>query len=226
MKKRLNKRILVSLTGRKQRDWSSKLEEIKKYKIKKIALFLEMFTKIQRKQIYQALLSADVKKIPLVHVRDDMSKEELEFLKKNFHTKCFTIHESSFKCIDKWKGLHRRLFLEMDKDNKIPKNVDVSKIGGFCIDLAHFKCEQKLWSKEFLYIIKREKIHRYFKCNHLNGYDYDKNEDIHTIRGLNQFNYLKTLPDFLFGKYIALETFNSIEDQLKFKKYIVKLLKN
>ncbi len=226
MKKRLNKRILVSITGRKQRDWNSKLEEIKRYKIKKIALFLEMFNKEERKLIYQALFLSNIKKVPLVHIKNDMSKEELRFLKKNFKTKCFTIHESSFKDMDKWKGYYTRLFLEMNKDNRIPKDVDVSKIGGFCIDLSHFKCEQEMWSKEFLYIIKREKIHRYFKCNHLNGYDYDKNEDIHTITNLNQFNYLKTLPKFLFGKYIALETFNSIEEQLKFKEYITKLLKD
>jgi len=225
MKKRLNKRILVSITGRKQSDWKSKLDEIEKHRIKKISLFLEMFTKSQRSRIYRALLSSHIKKIPLVHIRDDMSKAELKFLRKNFKTKCFTIHESSFKRIDKWKGLHRRLFLEMDKDNKLSKEVDVKKIGGFCIDLAHFKVEEKLWSKEFLYIIKREKIHRYFKCNHLNGYNYKTNSDAHKITNLKQFSYLKTLPDFLFGKYIALETFNSIEEQLKFKKYIIKLLK-
>ena len=223
--KRLKKRILVSITGRNKKDWISKLESIKKHKIKKIALFLEMFNKKERKLIYQALILSKIKKVPLIHIRDDMNKKELKFLRKEFKTKCFTVHESSFKVIDQWKGLHKRLFLEMNKDNKIPKNVDVSKIGGFCIDLAHFKCEQRLWSKEFLYIIKRAKIPRYFKCNHINGYNFDTNKDIHKITNLNQFNYLKTLPDFLFGKYIALETFNSIEEQLKFKKYIVKLLK-
>src|SRR4030042_6822815 len=191
MKKRLNKKILVSITGRKQCDWSSKLDEIKKYKIKKIALFLEMFPRNQRKQIYLALLHSPVKKIPLIHIKNDMGWKEFKFLRRRFRTKCFTMHESSFKHIDKWKGFHKMLFLEMNKDNKIPKNVDVSKIGGFCIDMSHFKIEQKLWSKEFLYIIKREKIHRYFKCNHVNGYNFDTNADIHKITNLKQFNYLR-----------------------------------
>jgi len=220
----LNKRILVSITGRKEKDWKDKLQEIEEHKIRKIALFLECFNKSQRKKIYSALLSSCVKKIPLVHIRDGMSKEELKFLKKEFKTKCFTIHESSFNYLDDWKGFHKQLFLEMNKDNKIPSNVDVKKIGGFCIDLSHFKAEEEIWSKEFEYIIRREKIHRYFKCNHLNGFNSRTNSDLHTITNLKQFSYLKTLPRFVFGKYIAIETFNPIKEQLKFKKHIIKLL--
>ena len=224
--KNLQKRILVSITGSKQSDWKSKLDEIVKYRIKKIALFLEMFSKNQRNKIYKALLSSNIKRIPLVHLKNGMGKEELKFLKTNFNTKYFTIHESSFKNIEEWEGFYKRLFLEMNKDNKISKEVDVKKIGGFCIDLSHFKVEEKSWSKEFLYIIKREGVHRYFKCNHLNGYNCKTNSDLHTVTNLKQFSYLKTLPDFLFGKYIALETFNSIEEQLIFKKYIIKLLED
>ena len=75
MKKRLKKRILVSITGYRQKDWSSKLGEIEKHQIKRIALFLEMFNKGQRKKIYSALLSSNIKKIPLVHARNDMSRK-------------------------------------------------------------------------------------------------------------------------------------------------------
>lgn len=221
----LKKKILVSITGKKQCDWESQLSEIEKFKLKRVALFLEMFSKNQRSKIYSALLDSCVKRIPLVHIRNDMSREELVFLKKNFKTKCFTIHENSFKCLNEWRGFYKKLFLEMNIDNKVSHDVDVSKIGGFCVDLSHFKAEERLWSKEFKYIIKREKVHRYFKCNHLNGYDYKTNCDIHTVTGLKQFSYLKTLPQFLFGKYIAIETFNSINDQLKFKEYVIKLLK-
>jgi len=53
-----------------------------------------------------------------------------------------------------------------------------------------------------------------------------KKRDLHTVRTLKDFNYLKELPKFVFGKYIALETFNSINQQLKFKEYIIKLLRN
>ena len=41
---------------------------------------------------------------------------------------------------------------------------------------------------------------------------------------LSNFDYLKTMPKFLFGKIIALETFNSIKEQLIFKEYLIGLL--
>jgi hypothetical protein len=67
-------------------------------------------------------------------------------------------------------------------------------------------------------------MHNCFACNHLNGYSFKRNTDLHTIRSLKDFNYLKTLPKFLFGNVIGLETENNISRQLEFKKYLVKLL--
>ncbi len=220
----LKKRVFVSITGRTQKEWESKLKEIEEFNIKKIALFLEIYPLGQRRKIYEALLNSCVKSIPLVHIRSDMKRGELKFLQKNFKSNCFTIHECSFRHLKEWRGFYKKLYLEMNKDNKIPKEVDVSKIGGFCVDLSHFKAEEELWSKEFEYIIQRSGVHKYFKCNHLNGYSYKENRDLHTVTSLKQFSYLKTLPEFAFGKYIAIETFNSIKEQLKFKDYVIKLL--
>jgi len=217
-------RLLVSITGRTEADWKSKLKEIEKYKIHRISLFLECFDEKQRKAIYQALLNSSVKEIPLVHIKNDMEREELAFLVKEFKTKYLTIHECSFAFLKKWKGFHKSLYLEMNADNFISQSVKVNRIGGFCIDLSHFKIKLEKCSKELMYILKRKEIRRYFACNHLNGYSYQKNEDLHTVNSLKDFDYLKTLPKFVFGKVISLETFNSIKDQLKFKKYLSKLL--
>ncbi|MFH1585839.1 MAG: hypothetical protein ABIB79_03665 [archaeon] len=70
--KDFSKRILVSITGKSTSDWQDKLLDIEKYKIKRIALFLEIFRKQQRKKIYSALLSSNVKEIPFVHARNEM----------------------------------------------------------------------------------------------------------------------------------------------------------
>ena len=40
-----SKRILVSITGWKDSHWKNKLEEVEKFKIRRIALFLENFAK-------------------------------------------------------------------------------------------------------------------------------------------------------------------------------------
>lgn len=222
--KDFSKRIIVGITGYKDIHWQSKLKEIKKYKIVEVALFLERFKRDQRQKIYKALLNSNIKKIPLVHISNDMTKKELNFLVKHFSSKYFTIHEDSFKILKKWRGYYKKLFLEMNTDNFVSHSVKVNKIGGFCVDLAHFKVEEEKWSKEFEYIIQKRKEPNLFACNHLNGYSYKKNTDLHTIKSLKDFDYLKTLPKFLFGNKIGLECDNSISEQLKFKKYLVKML--
>lgn len=113
----------------------------------------------------------------------------------------------------------------MNYDNNVPGNVNVKKIGGFCVDLAHFKASEERWTKDFLYEVGKngKKI---FKCNHLSGYSFKNNRDVHLIKSAKDFDYLKTLPKFVFGKVIAIEIYNSIADQLKFKKLIIENLKN
>lgn len=152
-----------------------------------------------------------------------MEIEELVFLESKFRTKYFTIHESGFGFLDKWKGFYKKFYLEMNTDDYISPKVEVEKIGGFSVDLSHFKIGLANWAKEFDYTYMR-KHKANFACNHLNGYDEVENTDMHTIKSLKDFDYLKTLPKFLFGKVIALEVENDISQQIKFKKYLVKLL--
>jgi len=168
--------ILVSITGKTEKEWEDKLQEIESLGIQEIALFLEMYDKNQKQKIYDALLKSGVKSIPLVHIRHDMEKEELEFLQKNYHTKYFTCHEENFSHgdISHWKGFYKNIYLEMNFDNAISKKVDVEKIGGFCVDLAHFKAGLEKSSKEFEYVFERKDMHRYFTCNHVNGWDAKK----------------------------------------------------
>jgi len=216
-------RILLGITGTKEKDWESKFFNINKLGFTEVALFLERFDENQRKKIYHALLETHIKRIPLCHIKNDMEIEELVFLKDKFKTEYFTIHESGFGFLEKWKGFQKRLYLEMNADNYISQRVIVEKIGGFCVDFSHFKIAQTELTKEFDYTYSRKEKAN-FACNHLNGYDKRKNRDLHTIKSLKDFDYLKTLPKFLFGKIIGLETDNPISQQLKFKKYLVKLL--
>lgn len=226
MIKSISKRVLISITGRTEVDWRNKLIEVEKFKIRKVALFLELYTKKERKKIFEALLGSGIKRIPFVHARHDMDKEEFEFLIKNFKTKYFNIHPGAFSRLKKWRGIHKKLLLELAYTNQVRKNTDISEIGGFCIDLSHFKASEDRWTNEFEYIVKRDKIDRYFIANHLNGYSVRAKKDLHTIKSMKEFDYLKTLPKFLFGRYIALEMFNSVKEQIKFKKYLFGILKD
>ena len=222
----LKKRILISITGKTHADWQSKLKELEKLKIRKCALFLECYTKTQRKKIFEAILSSNIKRIPFVHARHDMTKPEFEFLIKNFHTKYFNIHRSGLKKLKHWPGLKNKLLLEIGFHNFITKEVKVEKVAGFCIDLSHFKASEQRLTNEYTYTLSKRKQRKLFKANHLNGYSQKFKKDLHTIKSLKEFDYLKTIPKFLFGRYIALETWNPIKEQLKFKEYVAKLLKN
>lgn len=224
MEKDFGDRLLLGVTAKKGVGWQEKLKEIKKYKIKKFALFIEEIHQEDRPKVYDTLSEMDIDKIPLVHIRDDTTIQEIEFLKKNYKTKFFTIHESNFSMLKDWNGFYKHLFLEMNYDNYVAKNVIIKKIGGFCIDISHFKAAEEKWSKDFLYVLKNSKYKKYFQCNHLNGYDYKKNSDKHIITNLKDFDYLKTIPKFIFGKSIALEMYNPIKEQIKYKKYLTKLL--
>lgn len=220
----ISRKIVVGITGKTDESWREKMDEIERLGIKEAALFLEQYTSRQRREIYEALESSVLKKIPLIHAKNDMSREEFSFLDKKYNKPYFTIHEDSFRYLDKWQGFHKKLFLEFNFDNHLAHLVDVKKIGGFCVDLAHFKCSEEKWSKEFVYVINKRENKRYFSCNHANGYSAQKNCDLHTITKLDEFNYLTTLPKFIFGKVIAIETYNCISEQLEFKKYISELL--
>ena len=219
----LSKKIYLGITGGKNIDWQSKLKEINQLGIKEAAVFLERFNGPERDNLCRFLLKSSITKVPLVHLRDDCYKNEIKFFVDNFKTQYFNIHEDSFNFLDRWRGYWDKLYLEMNYDSQIDKNVQVRQIGGFCVDLAHFKSAIARGSDEAAYIfLKKNKIK--FASNHLGGYSPEKKRDLHTITSLKDFDYLTTLPQWVFGDVIAMEVDNSIEEQLKFKEYLVKML--
>lgn len=221
----MNHHLLLSITGRTPKEWQDKLQEIQDRNIQEIALFLEFYSPEEKQAIYRALTDSCIKSIPLVHLRHDMVADELAFLQKNFGTTYFTCHEENFTQgnVQQWQAFHKDIYLEMNFDNMVSEKVVVESIGGFCVDLAHFKCGMEKNSKDFQYVMARKDT-SVITCNHLNGWDPQKNIDMHAIKSIADFDYLATLPDFVFGKYIALEMFHSIKEQLEFKEYLAGLL--
>ena len=111
-------------------DWSNKLKEINSRKITEVAVFLSSFDKKERDNFYRLLLKSMVRTIPFVHLRDDVTKEEIKFFIDRFKTGYFNIHEDHFKKLDQWQGYWDKLYLEMNFNDEIAKDVKVKKIGG------------------------------------------------------------------------------------------------
>ena len=222
----LEKRIFVGITDNFDGTWRKKLAEIKKFGLTEAALFLEQIrTRKEREEVYRVLEKSGLKKVPLIHIRSDMEREELKYLCEKYDNPCLTIHEVDFKDLEKWRGFYKNIFVEFNYNDKFDGPVEVEKIGGFCVDLSHFKAAEEKWMKEFQYVLSKSENKKLFACNHLNGYSYEKNDNMHTVESLKNFDYLKTLPEFVFGDVIAIETYNSIEEQLKFKEYLIEFLK-
>ncbi|MBI2041739.1 MAG: hypothetical protein HYT20_01810 [Candidatus Nealsonbacteria bacterium] len=218
-----SKRIYLGITGGKNIDWQSKLKEINQLGIKEAAVFLERFNKQERDNLRRFLPESSIKKVPLVHLRSDTGKDEVRFFIDNFQTEYFNIHEDHFNLLDQWEGYWDKLYLEMNYDSEIAKNVKVRKIGGFCVDLAHFKSAIARGSDEASYIFsEKDKIK--FASNHLGGYSPETKSDLHVIANLKNFDYLATLPKWVFSDVIAIEVDNSIKEQMVFRDYILKLL--
>lgn len=218
-----SKRIYLGITGEGSVDWHLKLKEINRLGIDKAAVFLSRFDKKERDNLYRLLLKSSIKNVPLVHLREDNTKEDIKFFIDNFGTRHFNIHESGFALLDRWQGYWDNLYLEMNFDSEIAKDVKVYQIGGFCVDLSHFKSAIARGSEEAYYIfLQKNKIT--YACNHLNGFSPQKKEDKHTITSLQDFDYLTTLPKYVFGQIIAIEVENSIQEQIKFREHLIKLL--
>ena len=225
MERDFSKQIFLSITGINNLDWQEKLKDIDSLGIEEVAVFLTRFDKKERQHLYKFLLKSRIKKIPLVHLRDDTDYEDIEFFIKNFNTEYFNIHEDHFNLIDRWRGYFDKLYLELNIDNKIAKNIEIEKIGGFCVDLAHFKASIARGEEEAVKVFfEKDKV--MFGCNHLSGYDELNKSDVHFVTDLKQFDYLATLPKFVFSNIIAIEVDNGIKEQVEFKKYIISILNN
>ena len=216
--------IFVSITGEEKEGWQNKIREINEYGIKNAAVFIERFEKEQREPLYRALLKSDIEKVPLVHLRHDATVEEIDFFVNNFFTSYFNIHEETFYFLDKWKKHWNKIYLEMDADNDVADHVKVKEIGGFCIDLAHFRKSVARGAEEAYYIyMRRNDID--FTSNHISGYLEEEDIDMHEVDRIERFDYLKELPSYLFGDVMAIEVDNSIKEQLEFKDYIADILR-
>ncbi len=222
----LKNHIYPTITAGDGYKWEDKIKEVRKLGLKEVCVFPEFIRLRERRRLYAALLETGIKNVPLVHIRDDMKKWELQFFYDNFKTRRFNFHEHSFDDLmrGEWRGWHKYLYLEYNYDNRISKLVDVKKIGGLCIDLSHLWSAKNRNAQEFARCNQEVKKYKVV-CNHLNGYDVKKMSDLHFVKNKSELNYLKEIPKKFFGKIIVLEMYNTIEEQLRFRDYIVGLLR-
>ncbi len=215
------KRIYPSVV-RWNSDWQQMIKDVNKHNLKTISLFLTTSTYEERQEIFKLLQQSCIKKIPHIHIQDDMKEHELDFLVEHFGVKAMTLHYCYMPRFarSKHKG---KIFIENNHNADVirdPKKL--AKVGGACIDVSHYhqfgKYEPEInaMSDE---IVKKFKV----GCNHVSGID-DNDMHVHTVTSVKQLQYLKNIPKKMFSQYICIELNNSISQQLKFREKIADIL--
>ena len=209
--------------------WQEKIREIKKLKLKEVALFPTFLKQEETKKLYQALKETAVKSIPFVHIRSDMETWELDYLVDNYQTEVFNAHSQkeypSLHNLDKYKKV---IYIENTYDPL--EEEEIKEFAGICVDLSHLENERVYRQEQYKHNI--ELIEKYPSgCSHigptknfaiLNKENNSWPEDPHYLKNLSELDYLKEYPLKYFGQFVGIEIENSIREQLEVIKYLKK----
>jgi hypothetical protein len=229
-----SRKVLVSLTTLRDNpksNWKNKIEEIKKYNLKEIALFLTGLDKKGREELYLALKDTSVKSLPHVHLRNDMEIHELDYLVDTYNVQAMNLHPlEQYPMIYDYSKYNSIIYLE--NTEVIPGEKDIEKFGGMCIDFTHW--ESAKMNNYHTYNNYENKLRKIkVGCSHVSVIN-DKvdpysdpkypdwiGHDHHLLEKLSEVDYLKNYINYL-PELISIELENSIEEQLEVKKYIEK----
>ncbi len=232
-----SRRIFPTIATTRGSDWRGKIDELNKFGVEEAALFPTCLDLREREELYELLKKSRLKKIPYVHLRSDMTAEEVGNLIEWFGTEVFNLHTGrEYPLLQDYSKYEKIIFIE---NIYYPLNeAEIEKFGGVCIDFSHLENDRILYADKFRHntrLIEKFKV----GCNHISvikkearidpgsKYDkYSKRFDSHEFSDLSEFDYLKNYPSDYFSNYIAIEIENSIEEQLSIKKYIEKLINN
>lgn len=230
-------KILLGLTTTPESDWRGKVEECKKFNIQEIAIFPTSINYENRKELYGLLEDSPVKSIPHVHMRNDMEKEELDYLVEKFNTKVFNIHprNNPHPFTKDYGEYVSNIYIE--NADSIPEIEELEKFGGLCVDFSHWQDEILKGNKKDT--SRMEELANRFKvgCSHVSAVGSEieivhdtKFPDIvysgfskHTLSDLSEMDYVKNFVQYL-PELISIELENSFEEQLRVKKYLEELI--
>jgi len=222
--------ILLGLTTTPNSDWRGKVEEMKKFGIKKVALFPTFLPICKRKELYLLLDEISGLVIPHVHLREQDTQDwEMDWYKKH-GTEVFNIHMGEHKneVLKKYKNV---IYIENHINKSIPKN-NLEDNAGICLDFQHWQRAKKHCP---MVAENTEKYAKQFEigCCHISAlpkikyffFRLFKKVGSHYMISLSELDYIGQYRQYL-PYYISLELENSFEEQLKAKAYVEKILKN
>jgi hypothetical protein len=220
--------ILLGLTTTRRSDYERKINEIKTFGIRKIALFPTALEKEDRHHLYMLLENSGVVEIPHVHLRgQDMDAWELEMLEKKYKTRLFNVHQEDIDAPVLKPYLHKTY---VENQFKYLQEDNIRKCAGICFDISHAE-EGRIWSNStldpMLGLLDKYPIGYCHVSAVRFGKDMVENDLTevarHTLDDLSEMDYVAKYKEYL-PKYISIELENSFEQQMEVKKYLEKIL--
>lgn len=221
--------ILPTITTITPGAWKDKVKEVKKLKLKEVALFPTCLNQKERKELYELLKETSIISIPIVHLRNDMAVQELDYLAKNYQTKVFNTHTRRERPFLYDYPKHYKKIIYIENTYEPLDEEEIKEFAGVCLDFSHLETDRILNPAQYRHNIKI--IDKYgCGCNHVSAIKKEsfrdkKNvlrHDSHHLEDLSELDYLKRYPLKYFSPLTALEFENSIKEQLKAIQYINK----
>ena len=228
-----NKKILLGLTTTSGSDWRGKVNEIKEYNIKEVALFATGIKKETRKELYVLLENISNLRIPHVHIRDDFDNKELEYLMNKFSSILFNIHPVSSRHpnTDDYGKCMQNIYVENVETT--PSEKELKRYGGLCIDFSHLEDFRLKGDNAYFEKMNNLMSDNKIGCCHVSAVgdelmidetiSDEKEYSSHTYKNLKQFDYVTRYTNLL-PRYISLELENTFEEQLKAKEYLDEII--
>jgi len=226
----LKDRIFPTITTI-SKNWREKIKEVGKLGLEEVCFFPTCLKEKERKITYRLLKKINIKRIPVVHLREDMKAEELDYLIENYQTRAFVRHSQlEYPLIYNYSKYRNIIYIE--NVFHLFKEKELEHFGGICLDFAHLENDRLSNKRRFGSILKT--IEKYpIGVNHISAIKKVAHQDVfkkiprydsHRFENLSEFDYLKKYPKNYFSNLIAIELENSIKDQLLAKDYIANIL--
>ncbi len=227
------KQLLLGLTTTPGSNWRDKVEEIKQLNLREVALLPTALPAAERQTLYRLLEATSLEAIPCVHLRDDFSLAEVDYLVSRFKVKALTCHADlkGYALLDSLPKYNSIIYVENFSQEEADKFFTQEyftkhQVSGVCLDLAHLEETRRLSKRHYKRLVAM--LAKYpARVNHISGVKtsalfkiFNKTAVDHSLDSLNDLAYLKQIPPQYFGRYIVIELENSFLEQTEVRKFL------
>jgi hypothetical protein len=216
-----NSLFLPSITTTSRRwGWQAKVAEISELGLEQVALFPTGIGPAARQALYRELERSPIKEIPFVHLRSDMTPEEVGYLVERFGMRLANIHpHADYPLEHDLTAFNDRIAVENRYIQEIADS-DLAGRAGVCLDISHHEDCRLRFPEMYQHLCDRLRDYP-CACWHvsavgqvpINYKEYEVFSD-HKFTDLQEFDYAVRYREHL-PPIVAMELENPLAEQLK-----------